>query len=367
MGTSNVTLYAKWKSSNADLSDLTLSGSTLNSTFAATTTSYTANVTNSMSRITITATLHDAVYATVTATVYNNAGTITSGPITLTNGDVSSSFPLNVGRNFINLVVTAQDGTTKTYVVTVNRASSGGNGGSSGSSTPPSTIPSDDQVPDVPTKEPSTDTNPAITFSDIAGHWAEAHIKQAVRDGIVTGYPDGTFKPNHTVTRAEFTVMLMNMLKPPGEGTALTFTDTAKIGSWAQKAVAQAVQTGIISGYEDGSFRPDVEIARVEMAVMLANASRLSVEANAATGFADDRNIPTWAKGAVSVIKKLGIIQGKDSNEFDPNASTTRAEAVTVLMRMLAPRVSFPDGYGNINTEVLTSHEDSVWLHTVEV
>ncbi|MBB6674566.1 S-layer homology domain-containing protein [Cohnella nanjingensis] len=89
---------------------------------------------------------------------------------------------------------------------------------------------------------------------------------------IVTGYPDGTFKPNDRVSRAEFAVMLMYMLKPQTEGTALTLTDTSKIGAWAKKAVAQAVQAGIISGYPDGSFRPDADITRAEMAVMIARA-----------------------------------------------------------------------------------------------
>lgn len=346
MGTANVTLYAKWISSNADLSNLTLSNSTLNPTFASTTTSYTVNVKNSISSIAVTATVLDAVYSTVTATVYNDIGMITSGPILLTSSGVSPLLPLNVGINWINLVVTAEDGTTKTYVVTVNRAAHEGGGGDSTTSP---TAPSEEQAPDGSTEQPltegpsteppPTDTNPTIptiTFSDIIGHWAEAHIKQAATNGIVNGYPDGTFKPNHTVTRAEFTVMLMNTLKLKEEGAMLSFTDSSKIGPWAQKAVAQAIQAGIIKGYKDGTFRPGAEITRAEMAMMLANASGLSLEVNAATGFADDKNIPLWAKGAVAAIKKLELVKGKGLNEFDPEASTTRAEAVTVLMRILA-------------------------------
>ena len=181
-------------------------------------------------------------------------------------------------------------------------------------------------------------TKPMINFSDISGHWAEAGIKQAVSSGIVSGYPDGTFKPNATVTRSEFAVMLMNALKPQGEGAALTFTDTAKIGAWAQKAVAQAVQAGIIKGYEDGTFRPNAEITRAEMAAMIANALGQSVEENTATDFADDKDIPAWAKGAVAAMKKLGIIEGKGTNEFAPRDQTTRAEAVTVLLKMLAQK-----------------------------
>jgi hypothetical protein len=125
-------------------------------------------------------------------------------------------------------------------------------------------------------------------------------------------------------------------LKPQGEGTALTFSDTAKIGTWAKKAVAQAVQAGIIKGNVDGSFRPNAEITRSEMSAMIASALKLTVESNIATGFADDKTIPSWAKGAVAAIKKLGIVEGKGTNKFDPNGQTTRAEAVTVLLKMVA-------------------------------
>lgn len=185
-------------------------------------------------------------------------------------------------------------------------------------------------TPEVPDK-------PTVSLSDIAGHWAEANIKQAVSKGIVSGYPDGTFKPSHTVTRAEFAVMLMNTLKPQADGVALTFADKAAIGDWAQKSVAQAVQAGIISGYEDGTFRPDAQITRAEMAVMLAKALGKS-DATDAAGFADEKDIPSWAKGAVTALKKLGFVEGKDGNTFDPAGQTTRAEAVTALLKVLASR-----------------------------
>jgi hypothetical protein len=129
--------------------------------------------------------------------------------------------------------------------------------------------------------------------------------------------------------------MLMNAFKPQGEGAALTFTDTAKIGAWAQKSFAQALYAGIISGYEDGSFRPDAEITRPEMAMMISKALGQSGGAATATGFADDKDIPDWAKGAVAAMNKLGIIEGKGTNQFAPGDKTTRAEVVTVLLKML--------------------------------
>lgn len=179
-------------------------------------------------------------------------------------------------------------------------------------------------------------TSNDVDFNDISGYWAEDSIKQAVSKGIVKGYTDGSFKPRNSVTRAEFTVMLMNALKPQTSGIELTFTDTTKIGAWAQGAVAQAVQAGIINGYSDGTFRPNAEMTRAEMAAMISKAMGLSVETNAVTDFADDKDIPSWAKSAVAAIKKIGLIEGKGTNKFDPNAITTRAEAVTLLLKMLA-------------------------------
>ncbi|BBI36616.1 hemoblobin-interacting domain-containing protein [Cohnella abietis] len=191
------------------------------------------------------------------------------------------------------------------------------------------------QSSEVPTKEPSTDAD--LKLSDIAGHWAEANIKQAISDGIITGYPGGLFKPNHTVTRAEFAVMLVKTLKLQGKGAELTFSDSAKIGVWAQTAVSLAVREGIITGYGDGSFHPNAEITRAEMAVMIAKALGKSSDANAAaSGFADDEDITSWAKGSVAYVKEAGIVKGKGDNRFAPQDHATRAEAVAILLRAKA-------------------------------
>lgn len=185
-------------------------------------------------------------------------------------------------------------------------------------------------------QDPDSAEGPTTEFSDISGHWAEAGIKQAVSAGIVNGYPDGTFRPGQTVTRAEFAVMLMNALKLQADGASLTFADTSEIGAWARTAVSQAVSAGVINGYADRTFRPNAQISRTEMAVMIARALGQSLESATATGFADDQDIPAWAKGAVASMKGLGIIQGNGENEFAPGDKATRAEAVTILLKALA-------------------------------
>jgi len=154
----------------------------------------------------------------------------------------------------------------------------------------------------------------------------------------VNGYVNGMFKPNGVVTREEFVVMLMKALKPQIDAEKLKFTDSVKIGIWAQQAVEQAVQLGIVKGYSDGSFRPDAEITRTEMAVMIVKALALKVEDSAVTSFVDDAQIPNWAKGQVAALKNLSLVSGKGNNEFAPNDKATRAEAVTILMKMIAQK-----------------------------
>src|SRR5690606_38161316 len=95
------------------------------------------------------------------------------------------------------------------------------------------------------------------------------------------------------------------------------------------------VESKSINGYKDGTFRPQAAITRAEMASMIANALNLSIDENADTGFADDNNIPLWAKGVVAAMKKYGIMEGAGANNFNSSTNATRAEAVTVLLRML--------------------------------
>ncbi|GAA3406265.1 S-layer homology domain-containing protein [Paenibacillus hodogayensis] len=195
-----------------------------------------------------------------------------------------------------------------------------------------------DRASGLPIGAPSIDESKEVNFSDIAGHWAVSDINKAVQSGIVNGYGDGTFKPNNIVTRAEFVVMLMKVLKSQEEAAKVAFTDSVKIGTWAQKSIEQAVQAGIVNGYSDGSFHPDAEITRTEMAVMIAKALVLKVETNTVTDFVDDADIPSWAKAQVAVLKNLGLISGKGSNKFAPHDKATRAEAVTILLKMIAQK-----------------------------
>jgi hypothetical protein len=104
-------------------------------------------------------------------------------------------------------------------------------------------------------------------FPDIAEtYWAKDDIVRAARMALMVGYPDGTFKPDAPITRAEMATVIARLLPEETAGSA-DFTDTA--GSWAQEAIGKAAAAGIVYGYEDGAFRPDSTLTRAEAVTMI--------------------------------------------------------------------------------------------------
>lgn len=165
-------------------------------------------------------------------------------------------------------------------------------------------------------------------LNDIANHWAEQFISQLVEMGAVSGYPDGTFKPDNTITRAEFATMLVKAFKiKPERGNI--FSDTRE--HWAEDGISAAAAHGIVSGYNEATFGPDDLITREQMAVMISKAANL----NGGEGkiFADNAQIADWAVDAVAATTSKNIISGYPDNTFRPKAHATRAEAVTVIVK----------------------------------
>jgi len=109
-------------------------------------------------------------------------------------------------------------------------------------------------------------------FSDISGHWAENYIEELYDLGITGGYPDGTYRPENLVTRAEMAVFLLKgmAVSPPAIDGSHPFTDVA--GHWAEVFIEELFDQGITGGYPDGTYRPENRVTRAEMAVFLVNA-----------------------------------------------------------------------------------------------
>lgn len=130
-------------------------------------------------------------------------------------------------------------------------------------------------------------------FSDV-DMWAEQSINELAAAGVITGYPDDTFRPNDTVTRAEFVTMLMRLIGE--EGATSEFADVN--GHWAEKYIAKASEYGYISGYPDGTFRPDTDITRAEAFKIIA--SVFGFEADGAESRFTDVTEEHWAFGYIA-------------------------------------------------------------------
>ena len=172
---------------------------------------------------------------------------------------------------------------------------------------------------------------PVIELSDISDCWAATNIKALVDAGAITGYPDGSFKPDNNISRAEFAVVLVKAFNLESEGGKV-FADTAD--HWAQDYIATAQALGIVNGYDNDYFGPNDLITREQMAIMIVKAAKLE-DQSSETAFSDDNEISTWAKSGISTALAHQIITGYPDNTFIPQGSATRAEAVTAIVMAL--------------------------------
>jgi len=168
-------------------------------------------------------------------------------------------------------------------------------------------------------------------LTDIPGHWAEESIKELVSLGAISGYADGTFKPDNKITRAEFATIIVKTFKLAAQNGTV-FADTQ--GHWAQDSIATAAYYGIVSGYDADTFGPDDPITREQMAVMIVKAAQLSPVDSPLT-FTDNSSISAWAKEAMATAVAKGIINGYPDNTVRPQGNATRAEAATVIVKAL--------------------------------
>lgn len=170
-----------------------------------------------------------------------------------------------------------------------------------------------------------------VKFSDIEGNWAAADINKMYASGIIGGYPDGTFRPDNEISRAEFVAILVKAFHLEGQSNSV-FPDTAE--HWAKDYISIAAASNIVKGYSDTSFGPDDAITREQMAVMVVNAAELNSVTDAES-FTDQKEISSWAKDAIDTTSSKGIITGYPDKSFKPRGNAKRAEAVTVIARAL--------------------------------
>jgi hypothetical protein len=173
-------------------------------------------------------------------------------------------------------------------------------------------------------------------FTDVEKtHWAHDKILTLRQQQIVAGYENNEFRPNRSITRAEFVAMTIHALGLEPETAPLSFKDKDQIPGWANQAIQTAVKAGLIHGYEDGTVRPNQEISRAEMAAILASGLKLSAPNDYPLNYKDIQAIPGWAVDPIKAATANGLFNGRDDGSFAPNDNAIRAEVAAVLYQAI--------------------------------
>ncbi|WP_036716841.1 S-layer homology domain-containing protein [Paenibacillus sp. JCM 10914] len=179
------------------------------------------------------------------------------------------------------------------------------------------------------------------SFDDLNGHWASDDVSLLASKRVIEGVSATRFGPNKPITRAQFTAMLVRSLGLPDHSKEANFEDVQGT-EWYAAAVATAVEHGLIEGFSDGDFRPNHPITREQMSVLLQRALRLagmeleSVDPHSMLDVYEDHDrIGTWSQEAVAAVVHAGLMEGRSASAFVPGAHSTRAESAVVLARML--------------------------------
>ena len=168
----------------------------------------------------------------------------------------------------------------------------------------------------------------AAAFSDISGHWAQTSIEYCSGKGYVSGFDDGTFRPDEVITRGQLAVILDNV-KGLWLPTWNTFSDVNS-SNYYYWSVLKCVKAGYMTGYSSSAFGPSDPLTREQAAVIIANAYGYTANSGR-TGFADDNEISNWAVNSVKACVSAGVISGMGNNRFCPWAYVTRAQLVTMI------------------------------------
>jgi S-layer homology domain/WG containing repeat len=173
-------------------------------------------------------------------------------------------------------------------------------------------------------------------FTDTQTHWGRDCIDLLHNNNLVSGYPDGSFRPEATVTRAEFAILMLNTFpSAPRVRTAPRFTDVPS-NYWAARAISSAAERAFFSGYPDGTFKPNQAIPRVQAIAVISGAKQFPIPENYDNVldqyFEDALQIPRYAERSIAAATLGGIvINYPNVKKLQPNRNATRGEIAAML------------------------------------
>jgi hypothetical protein len=295
---------------------------------------------NTATALTVAATVSDG--GSLTYQWFSNTSNSNTGGTAISGATSASYTPSTAaaGTTYYYVVVTNTNNavtgvkitiaTSNAVAVTVNGGTGIGTGTGGGGGTPAAVVEEDIADEESPLATIEDDATP------LAGFITE-------RVAYINGYPDGTVKPDGGVTRAEIASMLLRLLSDEAKDDpiASTFTDVED-GQWYSQAIAYLASTGIVTGYEDGSFKPNAQITRAEFAAILSRFDESEAAAGEAERFSDVKT-SYWAFAYIDKAAENGWLNGYPDGTFKPQTAITRAEAVTAINNLLARALTAAD------------------------
>ncbi|MEH1959946.1 MAG: fasciclin domain-containing protein [Nostoc sp.] len=215
----------------------------------------------------------------------------------------------------------------------------------SSQTTVPSTTPSP-ETPSPATPSPAAPSpTSSVNLSDVSSdYWAHPFIQALADNNVIAGFPDGTFRPDQAVTRAEFAALIQKAFGNQNRVRQLTaggFSDVPS-GYWAASAIQSAYETGFLAGYPGNVFLPNQQIPRVQGIVALASGLGLTTSSTGAssdlgTYYNDASSIPNYAVNGVTAATQSNIVVNYPNvKQLNPQQPLTRAEAAALLYQALA-------------------------------
>ena len=180
---------------------------------------------------------------------------------------------------------------------------------------------------------------PSAAYNDVPayGNWAHSGIDYCVAHSLMNGMSADRFDPNGTLTRAQLVTILYRVAGQPEPTTSGTFTDLT--ANWYKKAVEWAAANGIVKGYPDGTFRPDEAITREQIATILYRFDEASkADEDKLAGFPDAADVSGWAADGLNWAVNEGLINGvafQGTSYLQPKTTATRDQIAAIIMRYL--------------------------------
>ncbi|KKD53031.1 MULTISPECIES: S-layer homology domain-containing protein [Paenibacillus] len=275
----------------------------------------------------------------------NVLDTLTMEPVGISNGYANGYYTtrdLSVGSHAITAIYSGDarfaPSTSEAYIQVVNgNASTGGTGDTSNndssSSNKKDKKDNTDSSDSSSSSETTTPSSPSVSSTVLpTPEIMPVEQSEVAHEKYITGYQDGTFRPDQSITRAETAAMMARIMKLETKEGSTTYKDVPST-YWAKDSIIALTTQHLMNGYADGTFRPEQPITRAEMAAILASWKQLKGTQTTASPYTDIEK--HWARDSIVALANAGWITGYNDGSFQPNNYITRVETVTILNTIL--------------------------------